>query len=85
MLHNNHLTQMSHKLMTLTTRFRHLSRSFVVQNAAGVKQIMREIQALSASVQLLQSRMNKLALGKSDEGVVKSKVGDTESVTLSRV
>ena len=46
---------------------------------------MREIQALSAGVQQLQARMNKLALGKSDEGVVKSKVGDTESVTLSRV
>jgi hypothetical protein len=60
-----------------------VSRSFFVQNAAGVKQVMREIQALSAGVQLLQARMNKLALGKSDEGVVKSKVG--ESVTLSRV
>jgi hypothetical protein len=44
---------------------------------------MREIQALNAIVQLLQARMNKLALGKADEGVVKSKVG--ESVTLSRV
>jgi hypothetical protein len=51
-----------------------LLHSFVVQNSAAVQQVMREIQALNASVQLLHSRMNKLALGKSDEGVVKSKV-----------
>jgi hypothetical protein len=38
---------------------------------------MRELQALNGSVQLLQARLNKLALGSStaDESTVKSKVG----------
>ncbi len=37
---------------------------------------MRELQALNASVQLLQARLSKLALGggKVDDGSVKSKV-----------
>ena len=80
-MHDDHLSHddstvrhLQHASLSLS-----LTRSFFVQNAAGVKQVMREIQALSAGVQQLQARMNKLALGKSDEGVVKSKVGDSVS------
>ena len=47
-----------------------------MQSAAQVKGVVRELQALNASVQLLQARLSKLALGggKVDDGSVKSKV-----------
>lgn len=46
----------------------------LAQNTASIKGVMKEIQALNANMQLLQTRMVKLGSGASDEGSVKSKM-----------
>lgn len=54
------------------------SRAFpltrVCQNAASIKGVLSELQALNANMQLLQSRISKMSSGKSEEGAVRSKV-----------
>ena len=45
-----------------------------LQNAAGIKAVVKELQALNANIQQLQTRVMKLAGGRSDEASVKSKV-----------
>jgi len=45
-----------------------------VQNSAGIKAVVKELQSLNASIQQLQARVMKMAGGKSDESGVKSKV-----------